>query len=305
MIKPIHTTALGICAALVAAVPAHAVTFDSVQIFGDSYSDTGAGFALTNGGTAASYLAQNLGSTVALPSESNLENKSINFAESGARVGVESPDGPSSLTSQVQNFADLIDAGKTGVDPSDTLFFLSGGLNDHELLPASEVTADYAAQVDQLVSLGARYVEIALLPSEIPGFMDSAETLNPAYRDLVPELDARYPGTSVTLSDWGSYYDEILLNPDTYGITNTTDACLGFGEDGGPCSNPDEFFYYYSAHPSDAAHKIVGQRLTDEALNVAPVSVPAPAALPIFGAGIALVAAGGLARRRRNALSAT
>jgi len=304
MIKIRHTAAFGVCAALVAAMPAHAVPFTSVQIFGDSYSDTGAGFALTNGGTAASYLAQNFGSTVALPSDSDLANKSINFAESGARVGVEGPGSPASLTSQVQNFANLVSTGATNFDPSNTLFFLSGGLNDHDILPASEVTQDYAAQVDQLVSLGARYIEIALLPGEIPAFTDSAVTLNPAYRALVPELDARYSGTSITLSDWGTYYDDILRNPDAYGFTNVTDACLEFGG-AGPCANPDEYFYYYSAHPSDAAHKIVGARLADEALSIASTSVPAPASLPLFGAGIALVAAGSLSRRRRGATPAS
>jgi phospholipase/lecithinase/hemolysin len=60
------------------------------------------------------------------------------------------------------------------------------------------------------------------------------------------------------------FYDEVLLHPAQYGITNSTDACAGreiFKEDTTPCARPDTYFYYHHGHPSTATHKAVGDKL--------------------------------------------
>ncbi|WP_210527307.1 SGNH/GDSL hydrolase family protein [Rubellimicrobium arenae] len=288
---------LAVALAPLAAPQASAATFDTVYIFGDSFSDTGAGFPLTNGDTAASYLAERIGSELSLPDDPNPGTNSINFAESGARVGVETAGGPKSLTNQVRNLVQLVSEGAASFDPSDTLFFLSGGLNDHELSPAEDVVAAYAAQVQDLVAVGAKYIQIALLPREVPAFTDSADFLNPAYRDLVPKLAALYPDVNIGLSDWGTYYDDILLNPDRYGITNTTDPCLPWMDpDGVVCENPEEYFYYWIVHPSDAAHRIVGEQLYRDTLAIEPSPIPLPASLSLLGMGV--LALGGVRRAK-------
>ena len=272
-------------ASITVSAAAIAAPVDQIYIFGDSFSDTGAGFALTDGTTAAAYFADLVGNPVVLPTDPTPGGSSINFAESGARVDVERPDGPTSLTNQVANLVQLVNDGLASFDPETTLFFLSGGLNDHELSPPETVAAAYAAQVADLVALGAKMIQIAILPREVPAFTDSADWLNPAYRDLVPELDAMYPAVDVSLSDWGLFYDDILLNPGDYGITNTTDPCLPWMQPDEPvCENPDEYFYYWIVHPSDAAHRIVGQKMYDATVGATPV--PLPAGLPLLGAGI-------------------
>lgn len=266
---------------------AGAVPFTAIQIFGDSFSDTGAGFALTDGGTTASYLAEFFGNPVVLPDAPNPGMSSINFAESGARVDVQSETGPTSLTNQVDNYVNLVETGEASFDPASTLFFLSGGLNDH-LEPAENVTSAYREQVADLVDLGARYVQIAILPRLVPPFEDSADNLNPAYQALVPELDTTYPGVSVTLSNWGYYYDDIIEDPASYGFTNVTDPCRQGGFGGGEvtiCDTPETYFYYWIVHPSDAAHRVVAERLYDDliALPAVPAPVPLPASAVLLG----------------------
>ncbi|MCV6615015.1 MAG: SGNH/GDSL hydrolase family protein, partial [Cellvibrionaceae bacterium] len=223
----------------------------------------------TNGSTAAGYLAAALGSPLVLPTANNIGTKSINFAETSAKVNSQSANGPTSLTNQVNNFSQLVGNGSASFDSDDTLFFLAGGLNDRTTNP-NNVINGYKQQVAELVSLGARFIEITLLPSEIPPFLVSADKFNDLYANLVAELNALYSHVSITLSDWGTYFDDIILNPSDYGMSNVTDAYLDVGQPG--VDDPDTFFYYYPAHPSDAAHEIVGDKLYDETLTLTEMS---------------------------------
>ena len=282
--------------------PASAVTINDLFVFGDSYSDTGAFFPLTNGSTAVGYLANNFNITLTTSKNPNPGTEGVNFAESGARIFV-GPNPPAtqprSLTQQVAEFQNYVASNSVTFNPNTTLFFLSGGLNDHTMITSAQANAATLAQVTTLYSLGARLFEIALLPSLVPAFSDSANNLNPGFRALVPQLQAQFPDAVFGLSNWGPDFDDILTNPSRYGITNTTSPCLvGMTA----CSDPDKHFYYFAAHPSDVSHHIVGNELFTEVLAL-PSPTPVPG--PIAGAGLpGLIAACGgllaLARRRRQ-----
>jgi hypothetical protein len=115
----------------------------------------------------------------------------------------------------------------------------------------------------------------------------------------VPQLQAEFPDAVFGLSNWGPFFDDILLHPAHYGITNTTDPCFNF-PNGPACSDPDKHFYYIIVHPSDVSHHIVGNELFTEVL-----ALPTPVPGPIAGAGLPglILACGGLlalARRRRK-----
>jgi len=66
--------------------PASAVTINDLFVFGDSYSDTGAFFPLTNGSTAVGYLAKNFNITLTTSKNPDPGTEGVNFAESGARI---------------------------------------------------------------------------------------------------------------------------------------------------------------------------------------------------------------------------
>jgi cholinesterase len=258
--------------------PASAVTITDLFVFGDSYSDTGAFFPLTNGSTAVGYLAKNFNITLTTPQNPDPGTDGVNFAESGARVFVgPTPPAtqPRSLTQQVAEFQNYVTSNLVTFNPSTTLFFLSGGLNDHNMITPAQANAATTAQVATLYSLGARLFEIALLPSLVPAFSDSANNLNPGFTVLVPQLQAEFPDAVFGLSNWGPFFDDILTNPSHYGITNTTDPCFSFATRTA-CSDPDKHFYYFIVHPSDVAHHIVGNELFTEVLAL-PSPVPEPA----------------------------
>ncbi len=281
---------------IAAATPAHARVFNDVFIFGDSYSDTGASFPLTNGTTAAAYMAALYGIPLTTSKNPTPGTQGVNFAESGARVDVgPTPPAvnPRSLTQQVGLFQSYVTSGRVTFNPESTLFFLSGGLNDHTRATRAEIEAATIDQVTTLVGLGARYFELALLPSLVPAFTDSAVNLNPEFRVLVPMLQSLFPQAIFKLSNWGPFFDDIIVNPSKYGITNTTDQCYNLTTMRQECTDPDQYFYYYIVHPSNRAHRIVGAQLFAEAL-----AIPEPATAGLLGIGLAGLLVLRLRRRR-------
>lgn len=249
--------------------------FTRMYVFGDSYSDTGAGYVDGNGPTAVAYLAEHLGFKLAVPNDPDANSQSLNFAVSGAQTG--SGEGHRvkgallgrGMANQVDDFLGRVRSNAITFDPKHTLFFLAGGLND-ERLPSSETVTNLGGEIRRLYSAGARYFSIALLPTAIPGFGDVGQRLNPDLRRIPDALEAELAGAHVRLSRWGEFFDDVMRNPSKYGIENTKDACAGraiFGEDSTPCGKPAAYYYYHEGHPSTVVHKIVGDKLYAEILS--------------------------------------
>lgn len=265
---------IAVFCALMVAGTASAAAINDLFVFGDSYSDTGAYVKqTTNGNTAVGYLAKDFEITLTTSKNPDPGTQGVNFAEAGARVfiGPKPPaTQPRSLTEQVAEFQNYVASHKVTFNPRTSLFFLLGGLNDHSFVTSAQVDAATTAQVKMLYSLGARLFEIALLPSKVPAFADSANNLNPGYRALLPRLRAEFPDAVFGLSNWGPDYDAIIERPSKYGMTNVTNPCRDSRSRRPACSTPDAHFYYYYAHPSDAAHHIVGDELYAEVLRLPP-----------------------------------
>jgi phospholipase/lecithinase/hemolysin len=300
-------TSAAILGSSILSLPARAVDINDLFVFGDSYSDTGAFVQLTNptGSTAVGYLAQDFGITLVTSKNSDPGTDGVNFAESGARVFVgPTPPAtqPRSLTQQVAEFQNYVDNDKVTFDPSTSLFFLLGGLNDHTKVTSAQVNAATASQVATLYSLGARIFEIALLPASVPAFTDSADNFDPGYETLVPELKAEYPDAVFNLSNWGPDYDFIHDNPSLYGLTNTTDPCNTFGASP-VCAAPNTYFYYYVVHPSAYVHEIVGNELYNEVLAL-PSPVPEPSTWAMMLLGFLGLGFAGYRRARTKVVAA-
>lgn len=249
--------------------------FERLYVFGDSYSDTGAGYVDGNGPTAVAYLARHLGFEL-LPANDPKTSpaSSLNFAVSGAQTGrgegrkVGSALLGYGMQNQVDDFASLVAGKKAAFDASRTLFFLAGGLNDRRL-PSETTVANLKGEIRRLYALGGRHFLVAVLPEAIPNFSDVGKRLNPELEKIPAELAKELPGIHITNSGWGRYLDDVMRNPAKYGITNTTDKCAGraiFSEDATPCATPDAYYYYHSGHPSTAVHKFTGAKLYEETL---------------------------------------
>jgi phospholipase/lecithinase/hemolysin len=254
------------------AAQAHHSRFQRMYVFGDSYSDIGEGYLDGNGPTAVAYLAEALGFPLIPSNKSSAANQSIDFAVSGAQTGngegrkIGSALLGFGMQNQVADFQNRLKEGKIQFDPTTTLFFLAGGLNDRNLTTATTVS-NLESEIRTLYQSGARHFQIALLPTAIPGFADMGLRLNPALADIPAKMQTDLPGAQITLSHWGVFFDEVFHNPAQYGIADTTNACAGreiFSQDAKPCAAPDAHYYYHAAHPSTAVHKVVGLKMADE-----------------------------------------
>jgi len=245
--------------------------YSRLYVFGDSYSDIGAGYIDGNGPTAVAYLGWLMGLQVASSKAANAAGKSLVFAVSGAGTGegtgrqVKEALLGYGMMNQVRDFAARVKSGEIAFDPQTTLFFLAGGLNDGGRETAITL-ANLRQELQILRELGGRHFTIALLPTKIPQFAAVGLRLNPAYEQFVRE-EAGAAGLDLWLNHWGGAFDEVMEHPAANGIVNTTSACAGraiFDQDSTPVGDPATYFFYHEGHPSTAVHRIVGKKLFEE-----------------------------------------
>jgi phospholipase/lecithinase/hemolysin len=254
-----------------AATPGPTTRYSRLYVFGDSYSDIGAGYIDGNGPTAVAYLGWLMGLQVSSSTAANAGGKSLVFAVSGAGTGegtgrqVKEAFLGYGMMNQVRDFAARVKSGEITFDPQTTLFVLAGGLNDGKQDTAVTL-ANLRQHIQILREHGGRHFTLALLPTKIPQFAAVGLRLNPAYEQFVRD-EAGAAGLDLWLNHWGAAFDEVMEHPAAHGIVNTTSACAGraiFDQDPTPVGDPATYFFYHDGHPSTAVHRIVGKKLFEE-----------------------------------------
>jgi cholinesterase len=251
--------------------------YSMLYVFGDSYSDTGAGYIDGNGPTAVAYLAQRLAIPFTYRGDPHSKRKGLNFAVSAAQTGTGKakryPHGEVlglGMREQVDDFASLVKRHKIKFDPKQTMFFFAGGLNDRSL-PDGVTAANIEGEIATLYVLGARRFMVAVLPTQIPSFASAGQRFNSQLAEIPAAMRAKYQDIQISSSDWGRFFDEVMEHPEKYGITDTMNPCAGRvlkDEDPTPCTSPETHYYFHPGHPSTAVHKAVGDMLYEEAMKL-------------------------------------
>jgi len=270
--------------------PANVPPYDALDEFlipDGSYAK--GGHHVTNGATWVEQLARGKGlSGNTRPALRNPGTEASNYAVGGARAYDYAC--RFNLDNQLNAYLTDFPDGKS----ADTLFALEMGSND-----VQDAVASYAGNPD----LSSNIIEVAIenigyavnglyeqgarkfLLMNVP---DIAET--PAVR----KLDALYPGTAyianilaenfnysltilkdtlnqlpgmdVRILDIYALLNEIMADPASYGIINTTDACVTPNVPPYTCKKPDTYLFWDGIHPTKAVHDIVAQKAA-EVLN--------------------------------------
>ncbi len=254
--------------------------YTMLYVFGDSYSDSGAGYVDADGPTAVVYLAQRLGIPFTYNGDPGSAGKGLNFAVSAASSGKGAGRALATggtlgfgMKNQIESFVRYLkDGAIPKMDAANTMFFFAGGLNDGGR-PEGFVRTNIEAEIDTLYELGARRFMVAILPVKIPSFAGAGRRVNPELEKIPGEERAKHPDIRIANSQWGPFFDEVITNPAKYGLTDAATPCSDrpFGPQKiTTCTNPDAHFYYHEGHPSTAAHRAVGEMLYREAVTKAP-----------------------------------
>lgn len=213
------------------------------------------------------------------------QGKASNYAYGGARArpGLEIiPNENQHLPTQVTNF--LADV---NYDASpDALYVIFIGGNDifdavyaltfdpsgaTSAMVISQAIESVVTQVMTLSAVGAQKFIIMNAPdlgstpavkiadslfSPVPGALIAAATAySQAYNVGLMVYLGSVPG--VEIIDIYSVLNDIITNPEAFGLSNSTDACIMPEQPPYTCKNPDEYVFWDGIHPTKKVHSIL------------------------------------------------
>lgn len=240
-------------------------TMKQLYVFGDSLSDTGTVFRATggmypsdppyfqgrysNGLIWVEYLARQLSS----------EHIS-NVACGGATTAGDYVNMVPGLLSQVKSFHQT--QGRTN---GDALYILWAGANDYlqGMNDAARPVANIAEAIATLSTMGAQKILVANLPNlgHLPATRTSdnssvlsrlSEAHNVGLRRSLKQLQQQHSHLQIATMDAHSLYEEAITQPQNFGFTHVTQACLAGTH---PTGDPEKFLFWDSIHPTTVAHR--------------------------------------------------
>jgi len=167
--------------------------------------------------------------------------------------------------------------------PADALYIVWGGANDlrnvvQQGTPgatpesiASAAVDNISAVIRELQSAGAIYFLVPNLPDlgRTPQFAHRPEDMqlatalstafNNALESTLQDLERTFP-VDIARLDIATHFQEIIANPQNFGVANVTDACLSgdISAPGTVCANPDSFIFWDAiGHPTAVAQALV------------------------------------------------
>jgi len=169
-----------------------------------------------------------------------------------------------------------------GVAPPDRLYVLEIGSNDvfdairagGDVSILQEALTSVSARLQELYAAGARRFLIADVPdvaltpairraaqaqpevSILASFLVQSFNTN---LDAVVQQLRLLQGTEVARLEIYEKLYEIVADPEQFGLTNVTEACVMPDIPPYACRNPDEYLFWDGAHPTKAGHALFAQ----------------------------------------------
>jgi phospholipase/lecithinase/hemolysin len=281
---------------------AQATTYSAVVVYGDSLSDNGNLYAATGQPGAPYYDGRRSNGPVAVEQlAANLGAPLVDYAWIGATTGIGNyGDGgtPTSFgTYSLPGMQTVFAATKPTLGPylNGALFVVWGGPDDFlspsplDTTPAEIVNravSDELGIVTSLELLGAKHILVPGMPDL--GLTPYFESLGPAGAVEGSALSAAFNAElSAGLPAGVAYYDTASLiramvaNPAAYGFTDVTDPCYNGTT---VCSNPSQYLFFDSFHPTTAADAFAAEAFQS-------ALAPEPATFALIAGGLILCGA--------------
>lgn len=272
----------------------------------------------SNGDLWVSYLGKELGlkPTLAADLNTTIPTQGINFAVAGATSGLENAftpnsSSPTGVLAQIGQFTQILQGNNQKANPT-ALYTLWAGGNDYLFgnLPITNVVNNIKQSVNTLADAGAKNILVFNLANlgSVPAINGNPQ-LAAAYNNLTSVHNFQLQSTLADLQktrginlisvDVNSLFNNVTNNPESFGLTNTTAACLiGSNDDirNGNfqvCDKPNEYLFFDSVHPTTEGHRLIAQAAVSA---IEAKAVPEPSTV----LGSLVVGAWGVALRKRQ-----
>jgi phospholipase/lecithinase/hemolysin len=213
--------------------------------------------ALRNDGREASNYAAGGARAVPFPCRFNLPDQVAAYLASFPQT---SPQTLVALEIGGNDVRDALVAAASGQDPAP---YVQGALASL----ANSIATLYARGARRFLLLNvpdpARAPSVRLLDQQVPGAAAAASQLsqlfNAGFAGVVQEANG-LGGVDARVVDVHGLLEEIMASPETYGFTNTTDACVTPDVPPFQCAQPDAYVFWDGVHPTHAVHALIAQR---------------------------------------------
>jgi phospholipase/lecithinase/hemolysin len=275
---------------------ASAAAFSQFNVFGDSLSDTGNIFNITqisptgpippsppyfqgrfsNNKIWVDYFGDAIGLTPTLSTNlgSTVPTQGVNFAFGGSKSGQDNAFTPGApgVKAQVDTFL----ATNQKVD-ANGLYAVWGGGNDYLFTQnpnVGEIITNISSSVGSLAQAGAKNILVFNLPDlgktpialgsvNEPLLTAATNAHNTALAASLAQLSKNIPGVNIIPVDINTLFNRAIANPEEFGFKDTTTSCVIYRIEINQvlktCNNPNDFLFFDQVHPTTNAHKLVAE----------------------------------------------
>ena len=133
---------------------------------------------------------------------------------------------------------------------------------------ANNIIALYGAGAREFLVLNMPNIgnspAVRALGQQDPTLPIIAEQLSALFNDnlsgALDVLEGLLPGIEILRLDVFSLLNDVVADPQAFGLTNATDPCLSFGVIGGAiCAKPNRYLFWDGAHPTKSGHALLAE----------------------------------------------
>lgn len=253
--------------------------YDKIVIFGDSSSDNGNVFKLTNGSYPTSPFYNGRYSNGPIWADLLKASSVENYAYGGATTDNDAIQGFTAnnvsvpgVRQQICHYSQLID--KNAIVFEKTLYVIWAGANNFLRNPnitGAAIIGSIVEAVKDIIRLGAKHIVLFNQPplQIVPGlqplsFLFNLSALGYEYnRNLLAvadKIDASNDALNLQVFDVYAVIDDIVESPLAYGISNINASCISSAT---VCSEPNSYMFFDRIHYTESIHKIIAHSFNE------------------------------------------